>query len=90
MPEYKLDILKAAYDHSIHNQEEIRKSDMCGCFFCKKTFKPVAIAEWTDIETTKGETALCPHCAHDSVIGSDSGFPVSDEDFLTAMSEHWF
>jgi len=35
-------------------------------------------------------TALCPHCGIDSVIGSASGYPVSEPQFLKAMHDHWF
>jgi hypothetical protein len=43
------------------------------------------IREWTD----DGQTALCPSCGVDSVIGDASGFPITVE-FLTAMEAHWF
>ncbi|KAB0489149.1 cytoplasmic protein, partial [Pseudomonas vancouverensis] len=36
-----------------------------------------------------GNTALCPKCGIDSVIGSASNAPVNPE-FLLKMYEHWF
>ena len=45
------------------------------------------VEEWLDDE---GGTALCPHCGVDSVIGSMSGYPVSDPQFLKAMYKRWF
>ena len=40
-------------------------------------FKPADILEWTDDD----QTALCPNCGIDSVIGDKSGYPVTDLDF---------
>jgi len=34
--------------------------------------------------------AICPYCGIDAVIGSESGFPIDDPDFLKEMNEHWF
>jgi hypothetical protein len=36
-----------------------------------------------------GQTALCPKCGIDAVIGSKSGYPMTQE-FLQAMEKHWF
>jgi hypothetical protein len=79
--------LQTAHKHSSRHRAEIQASDVCGCFYCKATYPPVAIRQWLD----EGDgTALCPKCAIDSVLGSASGFPVSDSNFLTEMHEHWF
>jgi hypothetical protein len=43
------------------------------------------IKEWTD----DSQTALCPTCGIDSVIGDESGFPITDH-FLEAMEARWF
>jgi hypothetical protein len=39
--------------------------------------------------STEGQTALCPKCGIDAVIGSASGYPISRE-FLAEMHRHWF
>jgi hypothetical protein len=53
-------------------------------------FPPSEIEEWVDAdEQGIGQTALCPNCGIDSVIGSKSGYPTTKE-FLQAMGEHWF
>lgn len=75
----------AAHKHSSKHREEILKSEQCGCFYCEKTFGPHEILDWTDDQ----QTALCPKCGIDSVIGSTSGFPINKE-FLHQMCEHWF
>jgi hypothetical protein len=35
------------------------------------------------------DTAICPYCAIDSVIGSKSGYPITPE-LLAQMKAHWF
>lgn len=59
---------------------------MCGCFFCEETFSPTEITEWID----KADTALCPKCGINSVIGDASGLPVSGPTFLREMHDYWF
>jgi hypothetical protein len=71
-------------------------SDLCGCFYCLEIFDPDEIMDWieegpgktTDI-TDNGQTALCPKCGIDSVIGSASGYPITSE-FLQRMKDYWF
>ena len=74
-----------AHKRSIRHRMEIEASALCGCFYCLNIFVPARVAEWCD----DGQTALCPHCGIDSVIGDASGYPV-EQDFLTAMNQHWF
>ena len=87
---YDVGLLEAAHKHSIFNKNEILNSDICGCFYCLKTFKPTEIIEWTDEDNPKGETAQCPFCAIDSVLGDKSGFPVDNIDFLVQMRSFYF
>jgi hypothetical protein len=49
-------------------------------------FKPKDIQEWTDDE----QTALCPNCGIDAVIGDNSGYSVAEKGFLTQMHNYWF
>jgi hypothetical protein len=74
-----------AHDHCFNHRAEIERSDQCGCFYCISIFPPSEIVEWID----DGSCALCPRCEIDSVIGSQSGFPITAE-FLTKMHDHWF
>ncbi|HEV2555454.1 MAG TPA: cytoplasmic protein [Bosea sp. (in: a-proteobacteria)] len=80
-----------AHRHSSQHREEILASEACGCFYYLTTFPPAAITEWTDAHELcpEGNTALCPKCGIDSVIGSESGYPVTEE-FLRSMEQHWF
>ncbi|MGJ0394110.1 MAG: cytoplasmic protein [Methylocystis sp.] len=75
-----------AHSHSSRHSEELRGSKTCGCFYCLAVFPPTEIADWID----DYDTALCPRCGVDSVVGDGSGFPVTDGGFLAAMKGHWF
>ena len=77
--------LKAAHRHSSRHRAEILRSAVCGCFYCLGTFPPGMVEEWVD----DGETALCPHCGIDAVIGDASGLRLDDA-FLRAMYQAWF
>lgn len=74
-----------AHKYSIYNREHIEKSFKCGCFYCMKIFSSSEINFWID----NNDTAMCPYCCIDSVIGDYSGYPIT-EDFLDAMKKRWF
>jgi hypothetical protein len=74
-----------AHKWSVRNRSDLQKSDLCGCFHCLAVFAPNEIQDWTH----DGETALCPKCGVDSVIGSISEYPIQSE-FLSRMHDHWF
>jgi hypothetical protein len=84
---YEADILKSAHRHCANHQEEVEASEMCGCFYCCEVYPPSEIDGW--LEELNG-TAICPRCGIDSVIGSASGYPVAEKDFLHAMRRLWF
>ena len=77
--------LSSAYRHSAQHRVEVLRSDACGCFRCLAVFEPSAIRHWIDT----GQTAVCPQCGMDAVIGSASGIEPTDE-LLTAMQRRWF
>lgn len=79
--------LEKAHAHSFKNQEEVRSSGLAGCFYCQRVFPPAEIKEWVDRHQ---QTAICPHCSIDAVIGDQSGYPVTDQRFLAEMHERWF
>lgn len=74
-----------AHKHSSKHRAELEKSEKCGCFFCLRIYSPSEIEDWTDGENT----AICPHCSVDSVIGDASGYPITKE-FLQEMRSYWF
>lgn len=79
------ELLKKIHKHSFRNKTEIEKSSICGCFRCLYIFKEIDIKQFVD----KGETALCPRCSVDSVIGSASGYDITTE-LLQDMKKHFF
>jgi hypothetical protein len=45
---------------------------------------------WVDEDAAgEGQTALCAKCGIDSVVGDESGFPIT-RDFMAEMHQHWF
>lgn len=84
------DYLKAHHFSSGH-MEALKKDTLCGCFYCLRIYNPTEIEEWIidDNAIDRKGTALCPYCGIDSVIGENSGFPISHE-FLRGMKKYWF
>src|SRR5436189_5299614 len=79
------DDIRAAHNHSADHRAEIIASTLCGCFYCRTTFKPAQITEWVDGRADgQGQTALCPECGIDSVIGDKAGFDLTPQ-FLSTM-----
>jgi hypothetical protein len=81
----KTDII-AAHRHSANHRAEVVASEMCGCFYCSAVFSPLAITRWAD----SGQTAICPFCGVDAVIGDQSGFSVTSRRWLERMEAHWW
>ena len=77
--------VSAAHDHCSRHRTEILASKLCACFYCRGSFGPDEIVEWTDDD----QTAICQKCGIDSVIGSGAGFPLTKE-FLDEMHKYWF
>ena len=75
----------AAHKHSTRHRPEVEASSLCACFFCFKKFAPASIKAWSD----GGQTALCPGCGVDSVIGNASSHRL-DDTFLRKMHGHFF
>ncbi len=74
-----------AHEYCTQNKENLQKDTICGCFYCLEIFSPKEIKMWLNRE----DTALCPYCCVDSVIGESSGYPITKE-FLKKMNEYWF
>lgn len=74
-----------AHKTCIRNRALLLRSAQCGCFCCFAIYAPTEIREWTDGE----QTALCPRCGIDSMLGSASGWPIERE-FLAKMYRAWF
>ena len=81
------DDIIAAHKHSINNRKLLEHDSVVGCFYCLEIFSPSEIVEWCPDKID--DTALCPYCGIDSILGEYTGFPITKE-FLTAMQAHWF
>jgi hypothetical protein len=79
--------LISAHSHSSGNRAEVLRSGICGCFFCRIVFAPAEIREWA---VNDDDTAMCPQCGLDAVLGDASGLPVQETSFLDAMHSYWF
>ena len=86
MDKFNDELLEEIHKHSINNKTEIQKSATCGCLFCREMFDPSEIKTWIK---DKEETAECPYCKVDSVIGNASGYEIS-KSLLDAMAKKWF
>lgn len=74
---------------SFKNRQYIETSKQCGCYYCLKQFSSSQINQWWDEdEKGIGQTAVCPFCWIDSVVG-DSMVYITKE-FLEDMREYWF
>jgi hypothetical protein len=78
-------VVLEAYLHAKRHRVELQSSEQCGCFFCFRLFPFGDITRWIDAN----ETALCPGCGIDAVLGSSSGYVIRDS-FLRRMHLHWF
>lgn len=76
--------LEQVHKHSFKNKEELLKSEKCACFHCFKVYNPTEIESYL-VEKDGKETALCPHCMCDTVIGDASRFILSDQ-LIDAMA----
>ncbi|HEX9936950.1 MAG TPA: cytoplasmic protein [Longimicrobium sp.] len=79
------EVLDDAHGHSSLHRDEVLASESCACFYCLQHFPPGEITEWVD----DGETALCPRCGIDAVLGSAGPHPLTPE-LLRRMNEVWF
>ncbi|MCG7883134.1 MAG: hypothetical protein JAY96_16260, partial [Candidatus Thiodiazotropha endolucinida] len=59
------------WEHTSGNKEQINNSDRCFCLSCEKEFPASEVTEW-EPEEDGNETAICPKCYSDSLIGDDS------------------
>lgn len=48
------------------NRELLKQSNCCGCYYCQNIFNPDRIYMWYN---DRVQTAICPYCKKDKVIG---------------------
>lgn len=79
---------REAHDATFANWLMLKRSKMCGCIFCCRTYPASDVVDWCN-EQDENRTALCPCCGIDSVIPDASGWSL-DEEFLKEMKHWWF
>lgn len=67
------------------HRELLTTSKICGCFHCLSVFGNKEIRKWIQ----HNNTALCPRCATDAVIG-DASSPGLTRRTLEEMHKRWF
>ncbi|MPM72448.1 hypothetical protein SDC9_119424 [bioreactor metagenome] len=89
---YSAGYIKKAHDATLYNEHHIEQSSICTCFYCGYRFNPKEeeLLQWLDETSIKGRTLACPMCLVDCILGDDSGFPVTNLDFINACTEEWF
>ena len=89
--------LLAAYRYLSNNWTQIESSKVCGCCNCQQIFAADEIVAWTgldiqnmhDPQAVSAQTAMCPRCGSEAVLGDRSGLPITGQ-FLARMNEAWF
>lgn len=74
-----------AHSRSLRNQKVIQSSELCGCFCCLSTYPSKEVTEFVRVD----ETAICPRCGVDAVLGDQSGCSLT-QSFLREMQVRWF
>jgi hypothetical protein len=69
------------------NKEELSRSKTCGCISCMRIFSPQEIESY--LKNDSGETAFCPYCMMDAVIGDATGVKLTKEN-LKKLNQIWF
>lgn len=77
--------IKRLHSHTLRNRKEIEASDNCVCISCCEIFHASKVEDYID----KGETALCPICGIDAVIGDCTGISM-DSATLKELHKEFF
>ena len=59
------------------NLNALMQVDKCGCCYCLRIFSPTEIVDY--VPDRKGNTAICPYCQVDCVIGESEDHPLTTE-----------
>ena len=93
-----------AHRYCANHRAALEHDRVCGCFHCRRIFSPEEITQWGRMKRPadpnrhgktdrwlydEEDTAFCPYCGVDAVLGESSGYPITEE-FLTAMNRTWF
>lgn len=77
--------LQALNQAASQHRALLTASKICGCFWCLSVFGHSEIRQWIQ----QNNTALCPRCDTEAVIG-DVSCPGLNRKTLEAMHKRWF
>ena len=78
-----------AHMFSIYNEPSVKKSHMCGCFYCGKVFPAELVRNFAYEFEDNPNTAICPYCMIDSVL-ADADWKDLSPAFLEKMYKRFF
>ena len=82
--------LERLHKESTNNEEKVRASTQCGCFYCLTIFSPSCVTDvYRGRKGVSESTVLCPYCDVDSVIPDGDGTEIT-RDLLIQMKKKWF
>lgn len=80
--------VRQAHKSCVRNRIQAFESTKCGCFYCLAIFSAAQVVRWIE-KSDNEQTALCPRCEIDSVLGDKSGYNIN-RSFLQKMHNYWF
>ncbi len=72
------------HTHTRGNRMELEQSEVCGCLACERIYSPTEVVSFS-----LGDSAQCPHCGINAVVGSASGIPITPA-VLARAHARWF
>jgi hypothetical protein len=75
------------------NEDEVLKSETCGCLGCCAIFPAGEVVQWINQPDAKhyenriDRTAICPHCGDAMILGDYGGYKITPL-FLEALRMH--
>jgi len=73
--------------HVTANRKEIEQSEKCGCASCVRIFDASEVEKY--VKDRQGDTAICPYCMVDAVIGDACGEELTEK-MLDELNREWF
>lgn len=80
--------LSEIHTHCTANREEIEASSRCACLYCQEVYRATEVNDFI-VEPSLKETALCPRCGANAVIGDATGIPFYKE-LIRKLHQRYF
>lgn len=76
--------------HCKGNRKEIEASSHCVCLYCQEVYRATEVKDYIiDSSLDFKETALCPRCGANTVLGDVTGIPFYEE-LIAKLHCHYF